>query len=135
MGQHKQTQWTEFLSAAEQITTIEKHISAIDEIRDAKEKESTLTGLNGWLATFRSHAIESQQSPKLKADLIKFEAELFLKKQNHVMTYVNEMGEETEGSLPVLGSTVRTNNNEKGKAFCTPNIARFRTVVTGKWLH
>ena len=108
-----QTQWTEFLSAAEQIATLEKHISAIDKIQDAEEKESTLTGLNGWLATFKSHAIESQQSQKLKADLIKFEAELFEKKQNHVMTYVNEAGEDTEGSLPVLGSTVRSNSNEK----------------------
>lgn len=69
--------------------------------------------MNGWLATFRSHAIESEQSQKLKADLIKFEAELFEKKQNHVMTYVNETGDETEGSLPVLGSAVRSNGNEQ----------------------
>lgn len=108
-----QTQWTEFLSSAEKITAIETQLSAIDEIQDPQEKESTLTGLNGWLATFRSHAIESEQSQKLKADLIKFEAELFEKKQNHVMTYVNETGDETEGSLPVLGSAVRSNGNEQ----------------------
>ncbi|MBE8577549.1 MULTISPECIES: M3 family metallopeptidase [Vibrio] len=108
-----QTQWTEFLSSAEQIAAIETQLAAIDEIQDPLEKESTLTGLNGWLATFRSHAIESEQSQKLKADLIKFEAELFEKKQNHVMTYVNETGDETEGSLPVLGSAVRSNGNEQ----------------------
>ncbi|MEG3693398.1 M3 family metallopeptidase [Vibrio coralliirubri] len=108
-----QTQWTEFLSSAEQITAIETQLAAIDEIKDPLEKESTLTGLNGWLATFRSHAIESEQSQKLKADLIKFEAELFEKKQNHVMTYINETGDETEGSLPVLGSAVRSNGNEQ----------------------
>ncbi|MFA0709133.1 peptidase M3, partial [Vibrio sp. 10N.222.48.A3] len=88
-------------------------LATIEEIQDPQEKESTLTGLNGWLATFRSHAIESEQSQKLKAELIKFEAELFEKKQNHVMTYVNEAGDDTEGSLPVLGSTIRTNSNEK----------------------
>ncbi|MEZ8385098.1 peptidase M3, partial [Vibrio splendidus] len=108
-----QTQWTEFLSSAEQIAAIETQLAAIDKIQDPLEKESTLTGLNGWLATFRSHAIESEQSQKLKAELIKFEAELFEKKQNHVMTYVNETGDETEGSLPVLGSAVRSNGNEQ----------------------
>lgn len=108
-----QTQWTEFLSSAEQITAIQKHIDAIGEIQDLEERKSTLTGLNGWLATFRSHSIESEPSQKLKAELIKFEAELFEKKQNHVMTYVNEAGEETEGSLPVLGSAVRSNGNEQ----------------------
>ncbi|MCC4820825.1 peptidase M3, partial [Vibrio lentus] len=90
-----QTQWTEFLSSAEQIAAIETQLAAIDKIQDPLEKESTLTGLNGWLATFRSHAIESEQSQKLKAELIKFEAELFEKKQNHVMTYVNETGDKT----------------------------------------
>ncbi|CAH7241532.1 M3 family metallopeptidase [Vibrio chagasii] len=108
-----QTQWTEFLSAAEQIKAIEAQLSTIDQIQDLQEKESTLTGLNGWLATFKSHAIESQNSQALKADLIKFEGELFEKKQNHVMTYVNEAGQETEGSLPVLGSAVRSNSSEQ----------------------
>lgn len=108
-----QTQWTEFLSSAEQIKAVEAQLNTIDQIQDPQEKESTLTGLNGWLATFKSHAIESQKSQALKADLIKFEAELFEKKQNHVMTYVNEEGQETEGSLPVLGSTVRSNNSEQ----------------------
>lgn len=108
-----QTQWTEFLSSAEQIKAIEAQLSTIDQIQDPQEKESTLTGLNGWLATFKSHAIESQDSQALKADLIKFEGELFEKKQNHVMTYVNEAGQETEGSLPVLGSAVRSNSSEQ----------------------
>ncbi|EDK30856.1 putative peptidase [Vibrionales bacterium SWAT-3] len=108
-----QTQWTEFLSAAEQIKAIEAQLKTIDQIQDPQEKERTLTGLNGWLATFKSHAIESQDSQALKADLIKFEGELFEKKQNHVMTYVNEAGQETEGSLPVLGSAVRSNSSEQ----------------------
>ncbi|PQJ64121.1 peptidase M3 [Vibrio chagasii] len=108
-----QTQWTEFLSSAEQIKAIEAQLKTVDQIQDHLEKESTLTGLNGWLATFKSHAIESQNSQALKADLIKFEGELFEKKQNHVMTYVNEAGQETEGSLPVLGSAVRSNSSEQ----------------------
>ncbi|MFA0121905.1 peptidase M3, partial [Vibrio sp. 10N.261.48.A2] len=49
-----QTQWTEFLSSAEQIAAIETQLATIEEIQDPQEKESTLTGLNGWLATFRS---------------------------------------------------------------------------------
>lgn len=72
-----------------------------------------MTGLSGWLAMFESHAIEGEKAQALKNQLIAFEAELFEKKQNHVQTFTDENGEQVEGSLPVLSSTIRTNNHEE----------------------
>ncbi|MDV6251837.1 M3 family metallopeptidase [Vibrio sp. EA2] len=108
-----QTAWTSFLSNAEQITAIKQQLEAADSISDPQEKQQTITGLSGWLAMFESHAIEGDKAQALKNKLIAFEAELFEKKQNHVQTFIDENGKQTEGSLPVLSSTIRTNNHEE----------------------
>ena len=108
-----ETAWNKFLSAATQIAEVKRQIKQAESIADSEEQQQTLTGLNGWLATFQAHAIESEQSQQLKAELIRFEADLFEKKQNHVLTYVNEQGQQVEGSLPVLAAAVRTNENEE----------------------
>ncbi|WP_394251576.1 M3 family metallopeptidase [Vibrio profundi] len=108
-----QTKWNDFLSASSQITDIRQQLEAAELISDPQEKSKTITGLEGWLATFQAHAIESEESQLLKTELIKFEAELFEKKQNHIMTYSNEEGQQVEGSLPVLAAAVRTNESEE----------------------
>jgi len=107
-----ETEWAAFLSSPAQITELKKQIEAVELLADSDEKTQTLIGLNGWLSTFRAHALESDQAQKLKAKLIKFEADLFEKKQNHVMKYVEEDGNEAEGSLPVLAANIRTSSNE-----------------------
>ena len=111
-----QTAWTQFLSNAKRIAEIDQQLELAKSMRDPKEKLSTVTGLEGWSATFKAHAIESEEAQDLKSDLIAFEAELFEKKQNHVLTYTNENGEQVEGSLPVLGSAIRTHSNEAVRA-------------------
>jgi oligoendopeptidase F len=108
-----QTEWTQFLSQASQIEAINQQLEAAENIADEQEKQSTIKGLNGWLATFKAHAIEGEDSQKLKADLIKFEFDLFERNQNHAMTYVDENGETVEGSLPVVGAAIRTNEKEE----------------------
>jgi oligoendopeptidase F len=108
-----QTQWTNFLSDPGRITEIEQYIAQAESIADPQEKQATITGLQGWLAMFQAHAIESAEARALKEALIKFEAELFEKKQNHVMTYTDEKGDQAEGSLPVLSSVIRTHDQEE----------------------
>lgn len=107
-----QTEWTQFVSDASKIDTINQQIEQAKLIENTQQRQQTLTGLQGWLATFKAHAIESKQAQILKKQLIEFEAELFEKKQNHVMTYQDEENNPIEGSLPVLGSTIRTHSNE-----------------------
>ncbi|CAH8218634.1 Peptidase M3 [Vibrio aestuarianus] len=107
-----QTRWTQFLSDAGHIAEIKQQLVQAERITNEEEKQNTVIGLNGWLAMFQAHAIESEHAQTLQADLIKFEAELFEKKQNHVMTFTSEQGQRIEGSLPVVGSTIRTNNHE-----------------------
>ncbi|WP_217531758.1 M3 family metallopeptidase [Vibrio metschnikovii] len=107
-----QTEWTHFLSQGSRIEEIRQQIAAAENISDNEQREQTLQGLNGWLAMFQAHAIESLQAQQLKNELIEFEAELFSKKQQHVLTYTNEHGEAIEASLPVLSSTIRANNLE-----------------------
>ncbi|MEZ8095052.1 M3 family metallopeptidase [Photobacterium swingsii] len=107
-----QTAWTNFISDAGKIAEVKAQLVAADAITDSKEREQTITGLKGWLATFESHALESQQAQALKADIIKFEADLFEKKQNHAMCYIDENGQQAEGSLPVLGANIRNSGDE-----------------------
>lgn len=107
-----QTEWTSFLSNPDNIAEIEQQLVEAQSITDTKEKAATITGLQGWLAMFKSHSIESKEARQLKEQLIKFEADLFEKKQNHVMTYTEEKGNSVEGSLPVLSSVIRTSDNE-----------------------
>lgn len=107
-----QTAWTSFLSNAQQIAEIKQQLEAAESIADAEEKQATQTGLTGWLNTFQAHAIEGDEAQALKNELIEFEAGLFERKQNHVLTFNDENGNQVEGSLPVLASTIRTNNHE-----------------------
>lgn len=107
-----QTEWTSFLSNPEKIVEIEQQLINAQSITDAKEKTVTIAGLQGWLAMFKSHSIESTEARQLKEQLIQFEADLFEKKQNHVMSYIDEQGNSTEGSLPVLSSVIRASDNE-----------------------
>ena len=107
-----QTAWTHFLSNADQISDIEQQLSTLNEIADLEKRKQTQIGLEGWLATFRSHAIEGDKAQALKTELIAFETELFEKKQNHALVYVNEEGEQVDASLPALRSTIMANDNE-----------------------
>ncbi len=106
-----QTEWTHFLSDPQKIADIKQTIAEAEKLADPQQRQSTLIGLHGWLATFQAHAIETPEGNKLKQQLIEFEAELFEKKQQHVMTYQDEHGNQVEGSLPVLSSVIRTNDN------------------------
>lgn len=106
-----QTNWTQFLSDANQISEVEAQIELAKSISDATEKQQTLQGLTGWLNTFKAHAIQGEQSQALKKELIEFEAELFEKKQAHQLSYIDENGNSVDASLPVLASIIRTNEN------------------------
>lgn len=107
-----QTQWTDFLSDASQIEKVKAQLLAAEEIADDEIKASTIQGLTGWLNMFKSHAIEGEEAQALKTKLIQFEADLFEKKQAHQQYFVNDQGEQVEGSLPVLASTIRANSSE-----------------------
>ncbi|MGR5145025.1 M3 family metallopeptidase [Photobacterium alginatilyticum] len=108
-----ETQWAAFLSTPTQIIELKEQIAAVESLADSDEKTQTLVGLKGWLSMFQAHALESEQAQALKAKLIKFEADLFEKKQNHVMNYVDENGNQAEGSLPVLAANIRTSSDEE----------------------
>ncbi|EGU29805.1 M3 family metallopeptidase [Vibrio scophthalmi] len=107
-----QTQWSQFLSSADNLKQVKQQLELAQNIENADERSTTTHGLTGWLAVFESHAIEEPQTAQQQADLIQFEAELFKAKQAHVMHYINDNGEQVEGSLPVLAAAVRTSNNE-----------------------
>jgi len=107
-----ETKLNQFLSATEQISAVKAQISNAENISDPVEQLKTIVGLKGWLTTFESHAIESEQAKALKAELIRYEGELFEKKQNHTLAFQNEQGETIEASLPTLASNVRASDNE-----------------------
>ena len=107
-----ETEWIAFLSNPCHITEVKQQLAAAKSLADAEEKTQALIGLNGWLATFQAHAIESEEAQKLKAELIQFESDLFERNQHYSMTFVAEDGTEKEGSLPVLSANIRTSADE-----------------------
>ncbi|WP_413284674.1 M3 family metallopeptidase [Vibrio sp. MA40-2] len=107
-----QTKWTQFLSEPTKIIEIKQQLIAAESLQDEDEKRETKTGLTGWLSMFQSHAIEGSEAQNLKTQLIQFESDLFEKKQNHLMHYVDENGQKVEGSLPTLAAVIRTSSNE-----------------------
>lgn len=107
-----QTLWTQYLANPDKIKEVKAQLDAASEIEKESEKKATTAGLMGWLAMFQAHAIESKQAQVLKEQLIKLEADLFEKKQNHLMHYTDENGQQVEGSLPTLGAVIRTHKNE-----------------------
>ncbi len=107
-----QTEWTHFLSNPKKIAEIKQAITQAETLTSSEERESTLVGLKGWLATFQAHALETPEANQLKQQIIEFEASLFEKKQQHVMRYHDKNGNDVEGSLPVLSSVIRTEDNE-----------------------
>ncbi|WED27914.1 M3 family metallopeptidase [Vibrio sp. DW001] len=108
-----QTQWTQYLSNPLKINELKAQIDVANSIKDPEEKRQTIVGLSGWLAMFQAHCIESREAQQLKDKLIQFEADLFEKKQNHIMHYTDEKGVRLEGSLPTIGAVIRTHDNEK----------------------
>ena len=108
-----QTQWTQYLSNPLKINELKAQIDVASSIKDPEEKRQTIVGLSGWLAMFQAHSIESREAQQLKDKLIQFEADLFEKKQNHIMHYTDENGVRLEGSLPTIGAVIRTHDNEK----------------------
>lgn len=107
-----ETELNQFLSDSSQISDVEQHLLLANDIQDSDEQAKTVTGLQGWLATFKAHSIESAEGKALKADLIAFETELFDKKQNHSLYFTDDSGNKVEGSLPTLASNVRASDNE-----------------------
>jgi len=124
-----EAQWINYLSESSTIGDIEKQIKLAEAIPDPQEKQQTITGLQGWLAMFRAHAMESDETKKQKQALIEFESTLFEKKQKHVMTYTNEKGETCEGSLPVLSSVIRSSDDQ-----ATRQSAHTALIDLEQWL-
>jgi len=124
-----EAQWINYLSESSTIGDIEKQIKLAEAIPDPQEKQQTITGLQGWLAMFRAHAMESDETKQQKQTLIEFESTLFEKKQKHVMTYTNEKGEACEGSLPVLSSVIRSSDNQ-----ATRQSAHTALIDLEQWL-
>ncbi|MFM2485146.1 M3 family metallopeptidase [Celerinatantimonas yamalensis] len=104
--------WTSFLSDMTHLTEVKIQLEAAQSIVDETERQATCQGLVGWQAMFEAHAIESHRAKTLKDELIQFEAQLFEKKQNHIMTYTDAEGQAVEASLPLLRSVMNTNENE-----------------------
>jgi len=124
-----EAQWINYLSESSTIGDIEKQIKLAEAISDPQEKQQTITGLQGWLAMFRAHAMESDETKQQKQALIEYESTLFEKKQKHVMTYTNEKGETCEGSLPVLSSVIRSSDDQ-----ATRQSAHTALIDLEQWL-
>ncbi|MEZ8987670.1 M3 family metallopeptidase [Vibrio breoganii] len=107
-----ETHWNQFLSNADRLSEIELQLEKLQSTPSNDESDAVKAGLEGWLATFKAHALPTREARELKADLIQFESELFEKKQQHTQVFMDAQGIKQEGSLPVLAANIRTSDNE-----------------------
>ncbi|CAM4143664.1 M3 family metallopeptidase [Vibrio neonatus] len=107
-----ETKWNQFLSDPERLSQIQQQLEQLNQLDSNEETQLVKQGLQGWLATFKAHALPTEESRQLKADLIKFESDLFEKKQNYTQVFIDADGNEQQGSLPVLAANIRTSDHE-----------------------
>ena len=108
-----ETRWTEFISNANRLSEVRNQLKALKSETDVVGKAKIKTGLKGWLALFEANVLESEEAQKRKTALIKLEADLFEKRKKYRMTYLDEQGHRTEGSLSVLSANIRANDHEQ----------------------
>ncbi len=107
-----ETKWSEFISNADRIPEIRNQLELLKKDSESTEKTELTKGLTGWLALFEANALETLEAQQMKAALIKSEAEMFEKRQDYGMTYLDEKGTSAEGSLTVLLANIRTSDRE-----------------------
>lgn len=96
-----------FISSPDKVKQTRNMISQLD----ANERD-TLKGLQGWLAYFEANTIETDSGRAKMAALIKAEANLFAKRQKHIMYFTNETGQTLPASLTVLSANISNSEHE-----------------------
>jgi len=116
-GDHKgfaeaENAFKSFISNADRIQEIKKHIEIVKTEPESESKQLLLNGLTGWLNLFKCNAVEDQSAKDELSTLIKMEADLFANRQSLTLNYINEENQTTEASTLVLRSNLATNKNE-----------------------
>lgn len=96
-----------FISSSARISDIK------DILKTVNNDEGLQKGLEGWLAFFEANAIESQEGSDKMSALIKFEAEIFTKRQNYILHYLDDNNQKVPASLTVLSANISNSDNEK----------------------
>lgn len=91
----------DFISSPQRITQTKEYLATLSESNSDIEH-----GLKGWLAFFEANSIESESGRKKMAELIKAEANLFAKRQQYKMTFIDENNVEQAASLTVLAANI-----------------------------
>lgn len=96
-----------FISSPSKISQTQHFLDQQGEL-DPKLKH----GLSGWLSFFKANSIESVSGREKMSALIQAEAALFAKRQKYEMYYLNDKGNKTSASLPVLAANISTSSSE-----------------------
>lgn len=108
-----ETDYKVFVSNAERITAIKGFIEQVEKAEKDGEQTSLLAGLNGWLRFFQCNVIETREAQELMAELIQKESELFAKRKDCTLYYIDADGKKMEASTLVLRSNLVAEANEE----------------------
>ncbi len=94
-----------FVSNPSQLQEIEK----IESLSREEDKES----LEGWKRFFSCHSIDNEEARRIQEELIKVEGDIFSKRKDVDLKYLNEKGETVSASTLVLATNLVANEKEE----------------------
>ncbi len=108
-------EYKEFISNGARIKEIKKHMSLVDNSIRAKEKNSLLQGLKGWLEFFECNAIDNKKAADLQKQLIDMESKLFANRKKLELKHIDNKGNWVNASLVSASANLLANNDKDAR--------------------
>lgn len=101
-----------FNANPQRIAELRAHIAAAESLSDTSEKEALLHGLRGWLNFFEINAIESEAARDMHKQLVQDDSDLFERRKELTLHYVDKSGTQVEASTLVLNTNLVSSDDE-----------------------
>ncbi|MDZ4773903.1 MAG: M3 family metallopeptidase [Planctomycetota bacterium] len=107
----------EFLRSPERLAEVRREIERAENTLDGGDASTTpsaedFTALNGWLATFEAHVIDSEEARALADEITALEGALAVKRGALQLSYNDENGRRVDAGVTKLGALLSTSSVE-----------------------
>lgn len=105
--------YKDFIADPDKLNATRAQVAELQTLPASEERDALLHGLDGWVALFEAHTIDSDQGRALMHEIIEAEAALFARKRDLQPRHINEQGESEVASLSMLATNQATNPIEE----------------------
>ncbi|NDL62852.1 M3 family metallopeptidase [Acerihabitans arboris] len=104
-----------FIAAPARPGEIRRHIAALEQSPQNRERDDTLHGLRGWARFFDCNVIEDARAQSLMDDIIAGENSLYARRKTLTLAHINDKGERVPASLGELMTNQANNADESAR--------------------